>query len=210
MPRNTTGGNKHKKGKNTNGSSLRELSTSDNESTFYGLVKAPLGGAHFAVHCSDMEDRIATVRGSIYRSTRLLSGDLILVSLRDFEKVKPGSKQHCDILLKYSSNEVTQLKRQGVYYKGSTNVFPVSLDKESISKEKNNDSVQFDNNYKITGNIKEVEEVEEDKEDSDSDSVDEYGPRKITDHIVKDIDDMSDYEDEDESSETNEESNNQN
>jgi hypothetical protein len=150
-----------------------------------------------------MEDRIATVRGSIYRSTRILPGDLLLVSLRDFEKIKPGSKQHCDILLKYSSNEVAQLKRQGVYYKGTTNVFSVSLDKDGNFKEKNTDSVQFDNNYKIPEMI---EDVAEEQEDSD----DDYGPRKITDHIVKDIDDMSDYEDEDESSETNEESNNQN
>ena len=203
MPRNTTGGNKHKKGKNTNGNSLRELSTSDNESTFYGLVKAPLGGAHFAVHCSDMEDRIATVRGSIYRSTRILTGDLLLVSLRDFEKVKPGSKQHCDILLKYSSNEVAVLKRQGVFYKGSTNVFPVSLDKETVSKEKNSDSVQFDNNYKVIGKVEEVLEVEV-EEDSESD--DEYGHRKITEHTVKDIDDMSDYEDEEDEEEEEEKS----
>jgi initiation factor 1A len=202
MPRNTTGGNKHKKGKNTNGSSLRELSTSDNESTFYGLVKAPLGGAHFAVHCNDMEDRIATVRGSIYRSTRILTGDLLLVSLRDFEKVKPGSKQHCDILLKYNSTEVAQLKRKGVYYKDSTTVFPVSLDKESTSNEKNNDSVQFDNNYKIVGNIKEVVEEKEKEDENESDN--EYDPREITEHTVKDIDDMSDYEEEEEEEEEEE------
>jgi initiation factor 1A len=203
MPRNTTGGNKHKKGKNAPTKMLRELSISDNENTFYGVVTAPLGGTHFAVHCNDSEDRIATAGGSIYRSTRIVRGDLLLVSLRDFEKVKPGSKQHCDIVLKYNSNEISQLRRQGVYYKNTSNVFQLSIESDNSFKESKNDTIQFDSkltNIQITDSLKEKEddEAEEAEEDETEDSDDGYGPRAISQQTVKDINDISDYEDEEE------------
>lgn len=204
MPRNTTGGNKHKKGKNYNTSS-RELGVSDNESTFYGLVQKALGGGHFAVHCNDSEDRIATLRGSLQRNTRIAAGDLVLISLREFEKPKPGTKQHCDIILKYSSHEITQLKRQGIHYKNTGNVFSVNLEGEGVAKDNKADGVQFDSSYaniNITSradedDIIDGEEAEEGSEDG------EYGHRKIVKQTVKDIADMSDYEDEDEEQEHN-------
>jgi initiation factor 1A len=206
MPRNITGGNKHKKGKNYNTSS-RELGISDNESTFYGLVQKPLGGGHFAVHCNDSEDRIATLRGSLQRNTRIAAGDLVLISLREFEKPKPGSKQHCDIVVKYSSHEITQLKRQGIHYKSTGNVFSVTLEGEGFGKVNKAEGIQFDSSYaniNITSSNEEVEEQEGegklgtesvDEEDEDED---EYGPRKLIKQSIKDIADMSDNEEEEE------------
>lgn len=196
MPRNTTGGNKHKKGKNYNTSS-RELGVSDNESTFYGLVQKALGGGHFAVHCNDSEDRIATLRGSLQRNTRIAAGDLVLISLREFEKPKPGSKQHCDIVLKYSSHEITQLKRQGIYYKNTGNVFSVTLDGEGFGKENKVDGVQFDSSY-ANVNITLLKDEQSDETDEEDEEDEDYGPRKIVKQNVKDIADMSDNEDDEE------------
>ena len=202
MPRNTTGGNKHKKGKNYN-TSVREISISDNESTFYGLVNKPLGGGHFAVQCNDSEDRIAKLRGSLQRNTRIAAGDLVLISLREFEQVKPGSKQHCDIILKYNNHEITQLTRQGIYYKNTGNVFSVTLEGDKSAKDKT-EHIQFDanNNITITDSKDEDKgEVEENEEDEESEEENQYGPRKIYAQNIKDIADMSDYEDGEEESE---------
>ena len=209
MPRNTTGGNKHKKGKNYNTSS-RELAVSDNESTFYGLVQKALGGGHFAVHCNDSEERIATLRGSLQRSTRIAAGDLVLISLREFEKPKPGSKQHCDIIVKYSSHEITQLKRQGIHYKNTGNVFSVTLDGEGGRKENKSEGIQFDSTYaniNITSSkeedMKENDEIIEGESESEGEGEDKdkYGPREIGKQNIKDIADMSDYEDYEENEE---------
>lgn len=210
MPRNTTGGNKHKKGKNYNTSS-RELSISDNESTFYGLVQKALGGGHFAVHCNDSEDRIATLRGSLQRNTRIAAGDLVLISLREFEKTKPGSKQHCDIVIKYNSHEITQLTRQGIHYKNTGNVFSVTLEGEGFGKDNKADGVQFDNSYVNINIISSKDEQEEENniseggEEAEESEENDYGPRKIAQQHIKDIADMSDSEDEYEDEEEKEE-----
>jgi initiation factor 1A len=205
MPRNITGGNKHKKGKNYNTSS-RELGISDNESTFYGLVQKALGGGHFAVHCNDCEDRIATLRGSLQRNTRIAAGDLVLISLREFEKPKPGSKQHCDIVVKYNSHEITQLKRQGIHYKNTGNVFSVTLEGEGFGKDNKAEGIQFDSSYaniNITSSNEEVEEQEgegelgtESVDEEEEEDEDEYGPRKLIKQSIKDIADMSDDDEE--------------
>ena len=203
MPRNITGGNKHKKGKNYNTSS-RELGISDNESTFYGLVQKALGGGHFAVHCNDGEDRIATLRGSLQRNTRIAAGDLVLISLREFEKPKPGSKQHCDIIVKYSSHEITQLKRQGIHYKNTGNVFSVTLEGEGFGKDNKAEGIQFDSSYaniNIIASKEEEEQEGEDEEAEEEEEDDEYGPRKLIKQSIKDIADMSDGDDGDDGDE---------
>jgi len=209
MPRNITGGNKHKKGKNYNTSS-RELGISDNESTFYGLIQKALGGGHFAVHCNDGEDRIATLRGSLQRNTRIAAGDLVLISLREFEKPKPGSKQHCDIIVKYSSHEITQLKRQGIHYKNTGNVFSVTLEGEGFGKDNKAEGIQFDSSYAniniIASKEEEQEGEEEEAEEEAEEEDDEYGPRKLIKQNIKDIADMSDGDEEDKDEEDEQES----
>jgi initiation factor 1A len=205
MPRNITGGNKHKKGKNYSTSS-RELGISDDESTFYGLVQKALGGGHFATHCNDGEDRIATLRGSLQRNTRIAAGDLVLISLREFEKPKPGSKQHCDIILKYSSHEISQLKRQGIHYKHTGNVFSVTLEGESFGKDNKAEGIQFDSSYANINIIASKEEEQEGEEEEAEEEDDEYGPRKLIKQNIKDIADMSDGDEEDKDEEDEQES----
>lgn len=145
MVKNVTGGNKHKKAKNSAvESKKRPITYADNQDTFYALVKAPLGGGHMMVHCNDGIDRIGTIRGGLYKSNYIVPGDMTLVSLREFEKVKIGAKERCDIMLKYNPEEVLQLVKRGMYYKDSQRAFMTKLDKSKANKaggiEEGNDS----------------------------------------------------------------------
>ena len=135
MGRNTTGGNKQKKGKNsTQDSKKRPLTYADNKDTLYALVISPLGDCGFLVHCSDNVERIGIIRGAMYKSSFIQSGDMTLISLREFEQVKLGRKERCDVLLKYHAEEVSQLVKRGLYYKDSVRPFLTKLEKGKSTK----------------------------------------------------------------------------
>lgn len=135
MGRNTTGGNKQKRGKNsTQESKKRPLTYADNKDTLYALVISPLGDCGFLVHCNDNVERIGIIRGAMYKSSFIQSGDMTLVSLREFEQVKLGRKERCDVLLKYHAEEVSQLVKRGLYYKDSTRPFLTKLEKGKSTK----------------------------------------------------------------------------
>jgi initiation factor 1A len=135
MGRNTTGGNKQKRGKNsTQDSKKRPLTYADNKDTLYALVISPLGDCGFLVHCNDNVERIGIIRGAMYKSSFIQSGDMTLVSLREFEQVKLGRKERCDVLLKYHAEEVSQLVKRGLYYKDSVRPFLTKLEKGKSTK----------------------------------------------------------------------------
>jgi len=73
----------------------------------YGLVTRNLGGLHLSVQCFDGKTRIATICGKLVKRVWINSGDIILVTLRDYEDAK------CEAVLKYSSVEARQLKSCG-------------------------------------------------------------------------------------------------
>ena len=127
MPKNTTGGKKHKKAKNY--VKVEKLIESDNEFQFYAKVNQKLGGGNFRVDVFIPEKRekvkvdgvfiekvtrpeevkkeqIARIRGSIRKRCRIEVGNVILVSLREFEERK------VDIIHAYKSDDVNTLRRQ--------------------------------------------------------------------------------------------------
>jgi translation initiation factor 1A len=127
MPKNTTGGKKHKKAKNY--VKVEKLIESDNEFQFYAKVNQKLGGGNFRVdvfipekkekvkvggelrekvtrHEEVKKDQIALIRGSIRKRCRIEVGNVILVSLREFEERK------VDIIHAYKSDDVNTLRRQ--------------------------------------------------------------------------------------------------
>ena len=57
--------------------------------------------------CEDAIERIGKIRGSMRRSEWISVGDVVLVSLREFQDTK------CDVLMRYSLDEVRKLKRLG-------------------------------------------------------------------------------------------------
>lgn len=66
-----------------------------------------LGGSRFDVACFDSVNRLAHVRGNMRKSQWIVLGDLVLVSLRDYQDNK------CDIIHAYSAEDARRLKVKG-------------------------------------------------------------------------------------------------
>lgn len=73
----------------------------------YATVNKVLGNSRFEVACFDSTTRIAHVRGTMRKSVWINTGDLILISLRDYQDGK------CDIIHKYSPEDQRRLKQKG-------------------------------------------------------------------------------------------------
>lgn len=107
MTKNTIGGKGHKRAKRhvveTKDIPHKEDGTSD-----YAIVTDMLGSGRVRVTClSDNRERLAHIRGSMYKRTWIAREDIVLVSLRDFQDEK------CDIIYKYSADEAKVLARRG-------------------------------------------------------------------------------------------------
>jgi translation initiation factor 1A len=200
-----TGGNKQKGKKRSAGNQKRVIEYADEINSLYALVISPLGDCKFLVHCNDTVDRIGVIRGSLYKNNFIVPGDLVLITLRDFEQVKATSKERCDIVIKYQSGEIEQLKRKKVFYVNSTNTFNLTSDKgtgkSSKDKDNDNEQISFDinvkpqkthgdlPNYDSADDKKDVEtqepcqeltnlDSESSEEDIEEDELDEYGNLK--------------------------------
>lgn len=126
MGKNITGGKKHKKAKNY--VTVVKLIEADNEFQFYAKVNKKLGGGNFSVdvfipekiekkningelqdkivRCEELrKDQIALIRGSIKKRCRIDVGNIILVSVREFEKKK------VDIIHAYKTDDVSTMRR---------------------------------------------------------------------------------------------------
>ena len=121
MPKNTTGGKGHKRAKNSINQDKPLIYADDQQ--FYAKVLKKLGGCRFSVnvyitplknkqgefirHESVKPNQIACLRGSL-RRWRVEVGNIILVSLRDFEEGK------VDIIHIYKFDDITKLKRKNM------------------------------------------------------------------------------------------------
>ena len=164
MPKNTgMGGNKRKKGKKQVQED-RELSYKG-ESEEYAQVIKILGDGRFECNCADGVKRIAHVRGKMRKRVWIANGDIILVSLREFEPEK------CDVVEKYKEKEVAKLKKAGEI--PDTMVLPTSSDNEEkedkndygdiIFEDQENDKIKKKDNNEDVGD----EEEEDEKKESD-------------------------------------------
>jgi initiation factor 1A len=189
MVRNMTGGKGHKKGKRSTGDKKRIIEYADEINSLYGLVISPLGDCKFLVHCNDNNERIGVIRGSLYKNTFITPGDVVLVTLRDFEKSKTGSKERCDIVIKYMANEIDQLKRKKIYYLNTNNPFNLTLDKGTSKKSKENDTEQISFNTNVIAQVtlKDLPEISEDEEEE-----------KTFEELKNEVSESSNIEDEDE------------
>ena len=162
MPKNTgMGGNKRKKGKKQVQED-RELAYKG-ESEEYAQVIKILGDGRFECNCTDGIKRIAHVRGKMRKRIWIANGDIILVSLRDFEPEK------CDVVEKYKEKEVAKLKKAGEIPESM--VLPSSSEAEE--KEVNDDygdiifEDQENDKAKKKDEIDYYKDDEEEKKDSD-------------------------------------------
>ena len=66
-----------------------------------------LGNGRLEAYCFDGETRQCHIRGKMRKKVWVSAGDIILISLRDFQDGK------ADVILKYSADEARSLKALG-------------------------------------------------------------------------------------------------
>ena len=66
-----------------------------------------LGNGRLEALCFDGKKRLAHIRGKMRKKVWINQGDIILISLRDYQDGK------CDVIQKYSSDEARSLKQYG-------------------------------------------------------------------------------------------------
>ena len=184
MPKNTTGGKKHKKAKNV--VKVEKLIEGDNLFQFYSKVNKKLGGGTFSVdvfipekrekkmvngelqdkiirHEEVKKDQLALIRGSIRKRSRIEVGNIVLVSLREFEDRK------VDIIHAYKNDDVNILRRQNKLPK--CKIFE-NDEETDVNFEVDSDEINFDESSKIsskgyTSNYDLIPDLNEDLSDDD-------------------------------------------
>lgn len=73
----------------------------------YAKVERLLGNGRLEAYCFDGVKRLCHIRGKMRKKVWINSGDIILVSLRDYQD------QKADVILKYLNDEARTLKSIG-------------------------------------------------------------------------------------------------
>ncbi|CAF9924973.1 MAG: Translation initiation factor 1A [Alectoria fallacina] len=107
MPKNKgKGGKNRRRGKNENDNEKRELIFKE-EGQEYAQVIRMLGNGRLEARAFDGTKRLAHIRGKLRKKVWINNGDIILLSLRDFQDEKG------DVIMKYSADEARNLKAYG-------------------------------------------------------------------------------------------------
>jgi len=104
MP-NNKGGKKYKRNKNVAQENKTTRLKDENDSQEYAQITKALGNCRFDVMCFDGKSRLATMCGKMRKRVFVNQGELVLVSLRDWQDSK------CDIIEKYNPNDVQKFKK---------------------------------------------------------------------------------------------------
>merc|ERR1712029_224460 len=107
MPKNKgKGGKNRRRGKNENESDKRELVFKEDGQEYAQVIKM-LGNGRLEATCFDGEKRLCHIRGKMRKKVWINQGDIILLSLRDFQDDK------ADVIQKYTPDEARNLKSYG-------------------------------------------------------------------------------------------------
>jgi len=107
MPKNKgKGGKNRRRGKNENDNEKRELVFKEDGQEYAQVVKM-LGNGRLEALCFDGEKRLAHIRGKLRKKVWINQGDIILLSLRDYQDEKG------DVIMKYTADEARSLKAYG-------------------------------------------------------------------------------------------------
>lgn len=103
------GGKKAKKYKKVQTNPVERTLVFKDEEQFqeYAQILKVLGSARFEAHCFDGKTRLSIVRGNMRKKQWVKIGDIVLVSIREYEDAK------CDIIYLYKPKEVKNLKIYG-------------------------------------------------------------------------------------------------
>ena len=174
MPKNFgKGGNKRKKGKKPLQDTLEFRFKEECEE--YARIIKLLGDGRFQCTCSDGVDRIAHLRHKMWKKVWLKCGDVVLISLRDYDPEK------CDIIDKYTEKEIAKLLKNGEIKEnllgeeeakkiGEDDVLFEDSKPEKIAKKKENSNgfeIESENDEEEEEEYKEEEkEIEKDEDEN--------------------------------------------
>ena len=108
---NFKGGKNYKKAKGGGDDGPAFVERQDDQ--IYGRVIKNLGNCNMIVYCNDNKRRFCHIRGAIRKRMWMNAGDIVLVSVRDFEKVEVGEMERGDIITKYDGKHYGKLKKLG-------------------------------------------------------------------------------------------------
>lgn len=112
MP-NQKGGKNYKKSKHTSG--MKPVFIDKKPDQMYARIVKNLGNRNLLVYCNDNRVRLAHIRGSMRKRVWLGMGDIVLISLRDFEKPlseSGRSYEKSDIVAKYDEDLLGRLRKE--------------------------------------------------------------------------------------------------
>lgn len=111
MP-NKTGGKNYKKSKHA--TSAKPIFIDRQEDQMYGRVVKNLGNRNMLVYGNDNRVRICHIRGSMRKRVWINPGDIVLISLRDFELAAEDKSKlydRGDIIAKYEEENLNKLRK---------------------------------------------------------------------------------------------------
>ncbi|KAG1052787.1 hypothetical protein G6F43_005101 [Rhizopus delemar] len=100
------GGKSRRRGKNDTENDKRELVFKE-EGQEYAQVVKMLGNGRVEAQCFDGVKRLALIRGKLRKKVWINQGDIVLLSLREFQDEK------ADVIQRYNPDEARQLKAYG-------------------------------------------------------------------------------------------------
>ncbi|EIW66150.1 hypothetical protein TREMEDRAFT_19679, partial [Tremella mesenterica DSM 1558] len=109
------GGKNRRRGKNDDDEAKRELIFKEDGQEYAQVVKM-LGNGRLEAKCQDGETRLAQIRGQMRKKIWIVAGDIILLSLREFQDGR------ADVIHRYTPDEARNLKNYGEL-KQDTKVF---------------------------------------------------------------------------------------
>eukprot|EP00747_Dinoflagellata_sp_TGD_P060195 gnl/TRDRNA2_/TRDRNA2_151921_c0_seq1.p2 gnl/TRDRNA2_/TRDRNA2_151921_c0~~gnl/TRDRNA2_/TRDRNA2_151921_c0_seq1.p2 ORF type:complete len:142 (-),score=45.92 gnl/TRDRNA2_/TRDRNA2_151921_c0_seq1:164-589(-) len=131
MPKNKgSGGKKVKRGKGDTNEKRELIFKEDGQE--YGQVLTMLGNGRAQVSCFDGTKRLCHIRGKMRKKVWVCQGDIVLVSLRDFQDEKG------DIIVKYTADEARNLKTYGELPEN------VKINETEVCEDLSDDGVEFD------------------------------------------------------------------
>lgn len=112
MP-NTTGGKNYKKSKHSSGSFTPAFIDRQPDQMYARITKV-LGNRNLLAYCNDNKIRLCHIRGAMRKKVWVNIGDIVLISLRDFEKeISQSGKEFekSDVVAKYDPEHLSKLKK---------------------------------------------------------------------------------------------------
>jgi len=161
MP-NLKGGNGYKRKKKGTGDEDIIVIADMEEGQLFGRIIKILGNCNFLVYCEDARERICHIRGKMRSRAFVHVGDVVILSVRDFEKVEPGKLQRGDICHKYDPKHHSALRKK--FPNINPDIFvSLELKKDGGGSGARHEGFEFDGEAEDGGVI---EGEEEDQEES--------------------------------------------